>query len=378
MSSKHKAPIVILAAVALMLWWLWPSEVESGRVIPVAVEGSRSRVEALALSPDSRYVAAVVWDIRFRSPRRATKIAAPLPGTGFPIRHESYRLSLWDTSTGAVVHDSLVRSLAGGVAFSPDGKWLAYSKSGLKAIRLADNSLRSWPVRGGGEAWPRFSPDGRVIAVGSGTRVTLCDFNAPGRVLKSTDNGGTTLLSRPRVYDAAFSPDGLTLAFSFYDELRLWQWKSDSVRRFPRNYRLEGGISCIAYSPDGRTLAIGTGIEVEERNATTLNLIRRIRPDNRVFGIAYSPDGRLLATSGPTFRTGPRLWARRFAAGRQSSHHAPINDPIGTVSLWDTRTGLLVRRMYGGRWAMRVLYSTDGRLITTYEDRDNIRIWDAP
>lgn len=381
MRKKQKASFGLLAAGAVTLWWLRPGESESGLTISVAVPGAVSRVQGMALSPNGRSVAAVVRDYR-----------RPASGQARGFASESTRISVWGTDGGALLNESLARfeprrgnwddvlgrgnAIADGIAYSPDGQWLAYTQRGLRAQRLRDGLVRSWPAAGGGQAWPRFSPDGRFIATGAGSCLSICDFEQPERILKTVDGGRTPISEDAHAMDAAFSPDGTILAVAVYDELRLWDWKRGRLRRAPRAQN--NPASDLCYSPDGRLLAIGTGSTAEIYDARTLSLTHTIEPANRVFGVAFSPDGRLLATSGPTFRNGPRLWTRKLMAGRQTGHDAPIHDTIGTVSLWHASSGSLAGQLHGGRWAIQVAFSRDGRWVAATSDDDTMRLWPAP
>src|SRR6185369_8180451 len=101
------------------------------------------------------------------------------------------------------------------------------------------------------------SPDGKVIAAGGGGRVVLWDA-ATGKQLRRLD------LPPTGVTPLAFSPNGRTLATGSGDNLvRLWDAASGKLLRQlvghegppdPRYYTLPG-LYHIAFSPDGKTLA---------------------------------------------------------------------------------------------------------------------------
>src|SRR5262245_28229494 len=76
----------------------------------------------------------------------------------------------------------------------------------------------------------------------------------------------------------------------------------------------------------------------------------RLRHLDRVFGLAFAPDGKTLASA--------------------SHDH--------TAAIWDTRTGRLLHRLRGHRYAVDcVAYSPDGRLLATGSSDCTVRVWDA-
>jgi WD40 repeat protein len=163
------------------------------------------------------------------------------------------------------------------VAFSPDGKTLAAvgGKSADGMLALWDISNPAAPVTLAGQDdvyYPdavAFSPDGRLLVTASGTitgnnnsgvitghtRTTLWDITS----LRSPRPVATVL-----VWDGdggiAFTPDGRTLALALGNEASLWDVADPAQPR--QLVTLVGqtrDINAMAFSPDGRTLAIAGG-----------------------------------------------------------------------------------------------------------------------
>ena len=194
---------------------------------------------------------------------------------------------VWDVSSGQTL-----RTLTGhekqipAIALSPDGRLIA---SGSR-----DHSIRLWDLETGNEAGVigghashvmsvKFSPDGKVLASASYDQsVRLWDL----KTLKPTNFlSGHTF----RVYNVAFAPNGKQLASAGDHTARLWDLQSShNVKTFALQTETtadrptaRGGVSAVAYSPDGRMLAV----------ASTLGVVHLVSPDTgAVLQILAPPD----------------------------------------------------------------------------------------
>ena len=111
-----------------------------------------------------------------------------------------------------------------------------------------------------------------------------------------------------------------------------------------------GSVWCVAWSPDGRRVATGSGDETARIwDATTGEVVRALEGHlGWVQSVAWSPDG------------------RRVATGSRDN----------TARIWDTTTGEVVRALVGhGRVVSSVAWSPDGRRVATGSWDDTARIW---
>jgi transposase InsO family protein len=142
----------------------------------------------------------------------------------------------------------------GSVVFSPDGAILA-SGSGDRTIRL-------WRVSDGqsvrqleghtSSVWSvAFSPDGAALASGSEDKTVRLWRVSDGQSVRQLEGHTSS------VWSVAFSPDGATLASGSSDKtIRLWRVADGQPLR-----TLEGHtdwVRSVAFSPDGATVASGS------------------------------------------------------------------------------------------------------------------------
>ena len=185
------------------------------------------------------------------------------------------KAELWSTAATPRLLSSLPLAKAQAVAFTPDGATLAVvggqsAKGGaLETWNVASPAAPRLLARVGGLYYPQyaaFSPDGRTLVTGSGeesidsngsaverTRAILWDVSAP-----QAPRDLATILVWDGENGIAFSPDGKTLALTWSNEAALWNITDPA---HPRQQAVLLGdtlqINAIAISPDGRSLVTG-------------------------------------------------------------------------------------------------------------------------
>jgi WD40 repeat protein len=305
---------------------------------------------------------------------------------------------LLDSTTGKTTHrlaGHLDRVTA--LAFSADGKHLA-TGSADETVRLWD-AARGKPIRtlarSAGEA---------VDLVFSGDHSLLAAISTRGFVRVWEVATGNLLFQRkaPRmVRDGesvrepfralAFSPDGKVLLVGTAVEVFIcdarcgWCWG-----RFRRTD--SGLIRCLAWSPDGKTVALA-GWDVQLWDATRLRPIDTLRADlTAVSALRFSPDSRVLAAGNADGSI--QLWdvaARQLLPprpGHAGSVHTVQFSPDGrtigtggsrpTLCLWRADTTRLQARLSRGgpRGEMGAFaFAPDGKTLTTVGANGRITAW---
>ena len=289
---------------AIRLW-----DVEKGQVKQTLAESPNKagpHFGDVVFSPDGKRIATTVREAVIR------------PNGGGSIRDT---IRVWDAKTLALKHTLNAEAGVHGIAFSPDGKWLAGVNGGSRPRVLC-----LWKAETGalertletGEAIPThlaFSADGKALVVGG----QKPDFSGEVQLWDAQTWKLKHVLKHDKVVmTVAFSANGKMVASASADDfVRLWDAHTGKLI-----HSLRGGAYNVAFSPDSQTVAAGwkdgrirlwdvqTGELKEKRKGHAASIF------SDIWSIAFSPDGKTLASTGQDETV--RLWQiNQPAAGQK-------------------------------------------------------------
>jgi WD40 repeat protein/serine/threonine protein kinase len=270
---------------------------------------------------------------------------------------------VWDSATGKEL-DRLEGSDRV-LALSQDGKMAVFLTDGVVSFWEAPTgrnlgSLAVIPKGGRVTYYPKrllFSADAKLLAAWNpdpkdgGYFAQICDVDS--RTWRTILNPSPKF-DVTRATCVAFSPDGSTLAVGY----QYW-WVviyDTDTGRVKRSLALEreslGIISALAYSRDGRTLATGTekgAVRLWDAESEEVRVVLKGHA-TAVRSIAFSPDGNTIATAADD----------------------------GTVRLWDSLTGQERLTLTGHAGPVSVVtFSHNGRILLSAGADGEIRLWHA-
>jgi hypothetical protein len=278
--------------------------------------------------------------------------------------------------------------LVQGVAFAPDGKWLATASD--------DHTIKLWEPNKQQELQTfkghtskinclAYAPNGKWLATGSDDEtVRLWDVQAAQEV---------RVFKASRAQTIVFSPDSQRVAAAGFGAVgKVWD-----ISTGQEVFALKGFkdfIWSLAYSPDGSTLVAGGEIDtVKLFNAATGQELSRLKtgnPSGRV--LAFAPDGKTLAVEQG------RINIVLFDVEKQTELHllkghtsrlisavfSPDNKRLatgsadGTVKLWDPQTGLETAtfRPNAGK-IFSIAFAPDGQTLAVACQDRTVKLWRA-
>jgi len=238
----------------------------------------------------------------------------------------------------------------------------------------------------------KFSPDGKLLAVGGYQEVRLFD-SATGKPVATLSGHADYVRS------IAFSPDGKMLAAAGGPpqrggEIKIWDMQTHQPLK-----TLNGHKDCIysvAWSPDGKLLASGSYDKmVKLWDAATGQELKNLQDHiDAVFAVAFSPDGKHLASGSQDrsvkiwdIASGQRLYTLSDASdGLTGIAYSPSGKQIAaagydkTIYIWEVgdSEGKLVRSLIADEDSILSLaWTPDAKMLITSSSDGSIRFRDA-
>lgn len=234
-----------------------------------AWNGHVGAVYSVAFSPDSKTLASAasdsvkLWNVDTGALRRTwspynsnnyvKSVAFSPDGRILATGGEDNMVRLWDIQTG-----DLRRTLAGSwlgidvIAFSPDGSMIAAASQEIKVWDVASGTLQKTLTSKTSSSAVAFSQDGQKIAGAFHETIVIwntTNYDVIGQFTAPDIN--------PNLNSFAFSPDGQIIAAGSGDWIiHLWDVSTGKLTKTLTGHR--DAVNSVAFSPDGKTLASGS------------------------------------------------------------------------------------------------------------------------
>jgi len=363
---------------------------QNAQLILLEHEGA---VDSAEFSPDGNYILTTtlggreprLWDrkgkllVVFRGHEQSVQSAQFSPDGNYILTTSlDDTARLWDKQGNSLA----IFSSTNHAQFSPDSNYILMSGNSRLMDRKGNLVAQ---FRGGGA---RFSPDGNFVITVAGKTAYLWD--KAGKLI--TEFPG----HKNGAHNATFSPDGRHIFIAdLFQGARLWDRTGKPLAEF----RHEGEVTHVEFSPDGRYLLILSYHPLDNPGGiltpTAELWVREGIPSTpvklgRITSAKFSPDGqyiltttldnaaRLLDKQGKVlinFQHDQRVESARFSL---DGSRVITTSSDKTARLWD-REGKLLAVFRGHTSEITsAVFSGDGRQVITVSRDNTARLWNIP
>ena len=220
-----------------------------------------------------------------------------------------YSIQLWDANTLQLLkHFGNHPGEAHSIRFSPDGTNLVVGSS---PVFGSPNIVKVWDINAE-QNTTTFRHDNnpsynRTTAVYSPNGLTVASSSEPGTMVYLWDSTNGRQISEfdalESVYDIEFSPNGKTLAIGTLDRrhndnaFQLYDVLTGNRLPFPRLNINDNLIKAVDFFPDGSAIALASRNEVHILDLEIKKVIESFAHTDSVVDARFSPDGSLLIST---------------------------------------------------------------------------------
>ena len=321
--------------------------------LKTTLEGHAKNAPSVAFSPDGQMLASTdfagiirLWDINnkqhrvFTTPHKIVERVMFSPDGKTIVSSRERDVRLWDTATGKFKVSLEDTNGIYHIVFNSDG-------TDLFGIGISRKEVRFW------------DPDTGKIRMRLGLENTSKSFGLP----------------------LALSPDGKTLAIEGKDDytVQLWDTQTGQLKNSlagdPGYEKVEvitngvpkwveyatKGVESIVFSPDGRTLAVGSDGEVVLWDPATGTRKLVLTGQGFFHKLLISPDGRTLA-------------ARNYDYASQDAENIYLWN-IDTIEKQNSKLRYIIKNHNSEIYP--IAFHPDGKTLVSAHDLEKLRLWDV-